>query len=131
MRESIGRGVGEADLGAVRAAMRALLESRGYAVASDTLGLRSELYILGPGDLARALFEFATDAQDAAESLYQSGSWAAGMPQRFAVLPSRELESPSMELIEQMRVIPVAFEVGPQGVAFPDLDRLMHEHLEP
>ena len=54
-----------ARLTAVRAALRGELEARGYRVASDTLSLRGELYVRGDNDLARALFEFKTTAEEA------------------------------------------------------------------
>lgn len=67
-----------------RRSLRASLETRGYRVASDSHGLRGELYIVGEEDLARALFEFKPDAGVACDTMYQ-GSWVTGMPPRFAV----------------------------------------------
>jgi hypothetical protein len=116
-----------ANLGAVRDALRANLRARGLETASA--GLQGELYVLGEGDLARALFEFKPSAQDAMETMYQ-GSWSAGMPPRFAVLPSGKVDTSAMEMLEQMHVIPVLFEASPEGITFRDLDRLLQEHLK-
>jgi len=119
------------DLAAVRAALRAELSARGHLVASDTLGLRSDLYIIGGNDLARALFHFDTDAGEAAMTMYYSaGSWAPGMPPRFAVLPAAESDSESLEMLEQMRAVPIFFAVEGARVTFSDLDRLLAEYLD-
>ena len=86
---------GSIELGAVRDALRAELTSRGFDVASDTLGLRREIYVIGDNDLAKALFHLDTDAEEAADSIYRSsGSWVDGMPARFAVLPASEAGDP-------------------------------------
>ncbi len=114
------------DLAVARDALRTELASRGHTAASDTMGLRSDLYIAGLNDLAKALFVFHDDAGTAADLLYQaSGAWVAGMPPRFAVLPARESGSPSLELLEQMRVVPILFDVEGAAVSFRDLDRLL------
>ena len=119
-------------MGALRAALRRELEARGYAVSSDTLGIRRELYVIGDNDLAKALFHFDTDAEEATESIYRSsGSWSEGMPVRFAVLPASESESASIEMLEQMRTTPLFFEVAGDTVTFGDLDRLVFEVLAP
>ncbi len=112
----------------VRAALRAELESRGYSVASDTLGARSELYVLGDNDLARALFEFKTDTDEAMDTMYQ-GSWTPGLPPRFAVLPFEAAEEPSFELLEQVRIIPLLWRPQQDRVEFVDLDALLAEHV--
>lgn len=88
------------DLRAVRAALRACLEAAGLEVASDTLGMRSELYVVGDDDLARALFEFASSATEA-------------------------VESPSAEMLEQIRVIPLYFSSHEVGIEFHDLGTLL------
>jgi hypothetical protein len=120
------------DLGVVRDALRAELSSRGHEVASDTMGMRRVLYIIGVNDLARALFEFGTDAGDLAEAMYRSsGSWAPGMPPRFAVLPAAEADSPSVEMLEQMRAVPLLFGANGGRVTFRELDRLLGEHVAP
>lgn len=118
------------DAGVVHAALRAALSNGGHEVASDTVGLRPDLYIVGPNDLAKALFHFDDDAGDAAWTMYRSsGSWAAGMPPRFAVLPSTQVNSPSLEMLEQMRAIPLFYDVDGGRVTFRDLDRLLSEHV--
>jgi len=94
--------------------------------------MRRALYIIGANDLAKALFEFGTDAGDLAGSMYlSSGSWAPGMPPRFAVLPASEACSPSLEILEQMRAIPLLFDAAGDRVTFRDLDGALAEHLEP
>lgn len=109
--------------GVVRDALRSELTSRGFDVASDTLGLRGELYVVGDDDLARALFHFGTNAEDAADSIYRgSGSWADGMPPRFVVLPESESGSPVIELLEQIRTTPLFYSVSGGAVEFQDLD---------
>jgi hypothetical protein len=103
---------------------------RSEGVATDTLGLRPELYIVGLDDLAKALFHFDDDAGHAAESMYMSsGSWVDGMPPRFAVLPDTESKSPSLEMLEQMRAIPLLFTVDGDRVSFRELDRLLKLHI--
>jgi hypothetical protein len=116
------------DLPSVRRALRAHLEARGYDVASDSHGLRNDVYIMGAGDLARALFEFMPSAEEACDTMYQ-GSWTAGMPPRLAVMPSSESGSAALEMLEQIRVIPVCFETRDAGVEFPGLDPSLDEHL--
>lgn len=119
------------DLGAARAALRAELSARGHLVASDTLGLRPDLYIIGPNDLAKALFHFDDNASEAAMTMYRgSGSWAPGMPPRFAVLPAAESNNPSLEMLEQMRAIPLFYDIDDGRVAFNELDRLLAEHVD-
>ncbi len=121
---------GSVDTGRVRNALRIELASRGFEVYSDTHGIRRELYIAGENDLARALFHFDTDAADAAESIYlSSGSWVAGMPPRFAVLPARESDSPAIEMLEQMRTTPLFYEVEAGNVTFRDLDGVVGGQL--
>jgi hypothetical protein len=110
-----------AALEAARTALRAELEARGHRVASDTLGLRRELYLKGDGDLAKALFEFMPSAAEACDRMYQ-GSWIEGLPPRFAVMPACEQGSPELEMLEQVRVRPLFFETRAEGVAFRDLD---------
>ena len=118
------------NLAVARDTLRAELTSRGHRVASDTVGLRSDLYIIGPNDLAKALFVFHDDAGTAAESMYRSsGSWGAGMPPRFAVLPASESSNPAFEMLEQIRAIPLLFDVEGTSVSFRDLDSLLAEGL--
>jgi len=115
---------------AVRAALRAELIACGYRVASDTLALAQDLYIVGDNDLARALFHFDDDAGELARSMYRgSGSWAAGMPPRFAVLPSAESGNPSFEMLVQMRAVPLLYDIKAGCVTFRDLDSLLAEHV--
>jgi hypothetical protein len=117
-------------LGEVRTALRSELTSRGHDVASDTLGIRGDLYILGENDLALALFEFHTDAADAAEAMYRgSGSWVAGMPSRFAVLPESESENPGLEMLLQIRATPLFYETSDGAVSFPELDAVLRDRL--
>jgi hypothetical protein len=104
------------------------LQARGYEVASDTVGLRNDLYVVGPDGLARALFEFMPSARSAVGIMYQ-GAWLAGMPPRFAVMPSSAADDAALELLGQMRVIPVLFDQGPGGLAFRDLDELLDRHV--
>lgn len=116
------------DAAGVRSALRAELEARGHAVASDTLSLRRELYILGENDVAAALFEIKHGARQACETMYQE-SWTDGLPPRFAVLPAAAVGDPELELLIQIRVIPLFYEVGPDGVLFHNLDELLLAHL--
>jgi hypothetical protein len=120
------------DLGIVRDALRAELSSRGHEIASDTMGMRRVLYIIGANDLAKALFEFGSDAGDLAEAMYRSsGSWAPNMPPRFAVLPATEAGSASVEMLEQMRAVLLLFDADGGRVTFCELDRVLGEHVEP
>jgi hypothetical protein len=116
------------DLAAVRDALRSELRARGLDVASDSHGLKLDLYVMGDGDLALALFEFKSSVHEACDTMYQ-GSWTAGLPPRFAVLPSSEAQAPELELLEQMRVGVVFFEVEGEGVGFPELEAVLTEHL--
>ena len=116
---------------AVRDALRAELTARGHRVASDTPGIAQDLYVLGANDLTQALFHFDDDAGELARSMYRgSRSWAEGMPPRFAVLPSAESGNPSFTMLEQMRAIPLLYDVKAGRVAFRDLDRLLAEHVD-
>jgi len=105
----------------IRSALRSELESRGYRVESDTLGSRGELYVMGEGDLAAALFEFKPSVREAIDAMYQ-GSWTEGLPPRFAVLPADAYDDPSFELLEQMRIIPLLYGVAGENVSFHELD---------
>ena len=116
------------DLRAARDALRVELTARGYRVASDTLGMRRELYVMGDNDLARALFEFHPSADEAVHVMYQ-GSWTEGLPPRFAVLPGSESASPMLEMLEQMRAIPLLFDADAETVTFRELDQLLAERL--
>lgn len=114
---------GGGDSRAVREALRAELGSLGLGVASDTLGMRDELYVTGDDDLARGLFHFGTDAQDAAEKIYRtSGSWVDGMPPRFVVLPAGESDSAGIEILEQIHTTPVFYTADAGGVRFAGLE---------
>lgn len=119
------------DSNVVRSALRAELVARGHGVASDTAGARPDLYIVAPNDLANALFHFGDDAGEAAMSMYLSGgSWSAGMPPRFAVLPTTESISTSLEMLEQMHVVPLYYDVSDGRVTFSGLDQLLTEHVD-
>lgn len=118
-------------LNSVREALRSELTTRGHRVATDTLGRGADIYVVGPNDLARAVFHIDDDAAEAAMTMYRgSGSWAAGMPPRFAVLPRTESASPSLEMLEQMRAIPLFYEAGDSGVTFDGLDAVLAAHLD-
>jgi hypothetical protein len=120
----------EPKLADVRRELRDRLMASGYEVASDSHALRGELYIIGEHDLAQALFEFMPSAAEACERMYQ-GSWLEGMPPRFAVLPASESESAALELLQQVRVIPLFFLVRDGRAEFPELETLLTEHLRP
>lgn len=124
----MGMNVTKAQLEEARAAMRHELECRGLSVASDTLALRRDLYIIGERDSARALFEFKASVREACDTMYQ-GHWTAAMPPRFAVLPESEASSPELEILEQIRVVPVFFTARDGALAFRDLDALLDAHL--
>jgi hypothetical protein len=110
----------------VISALCAELTARGLEVASDTLGMRREIYVIGDNDLARALFHFDTDAAEAAESIYRSsGSWSAGMPARFVALPADQAENPALEMLEQMRTTPLFWVVESGAVNFVGIDRAL------
>lgn len=113
----------------VRAALRHELESRGLGVADDTVASRGELYVKGSGDLAASLFEFKSSAEQAIETMYQ-GNWTEGLPPRFAVLPARAAHEPMFELLEQMRIRPLLYEVADDTVTFLELDAAL-EHAAP
>jgi hypothetical protein len=128
MSQSVNTG-GSGDPAAAREALRAELTARGHHVASDTLGLGEDLYVIGPKDLATALFHFDEDAGRLAQSLYRTGAWVEGMPPRFAVLPAVESGSRSFEMLEQMRAIPLLYDVDAGRVSFRELDKLLAENL--
>lgn len=105
----------------VRSALRDELRSRGLDVADDTVASRGEIYVEGRGDLAAGLFAFRQSVTEAIETMYQ-GNWGEGMPPRFAVLPAAEMSDPSFEMLEQMRITPLLYEVDDGDVEFLDLD---------
>jgi len=108
----------------IRAALRAELESRGFDVASDTTGLKSDLYIVGDNDRAKALFEFKSSAEEACDSMYQ-GRWTDTMPGRVAVLPESERDSAALELLEQARIHFLFYRPDAEGVGFVGLGELL------
>lgn len=117
------------DLAAVRRALRARLAEHGHRLSGDTAGTHRALYILGDDDLALAVFEVKPSADDAVYELMCQGTWAPGMPPRFAVIPQAAAESDSLDTLMQMKAIPLLFETAGGMVKFRDLDRLLREHL--
>jgi hypothetical protein len=105
----------------VRSALRRELEARGFDVASDTIASRGELYIKGAVDLAAGLFEFKRTVNEALETMYQ-GHWTEGLPPRFAVLPAAAADDVAFELLGQMHVIPLLYEIAGESVTFVQLD---------
>jgi len=117
------------DIGAVQRALRAALAERGRHLAGDTTGRNRALYIMGAGDVAAALFEIKSSADDAVYDLLNQGSWVAGMPPRFAVVPAATADAGSLETLEQMRAHPILFDVEAESVRFRDLDDVLAAHL--
>jgi len=119
------------DFGAVRRALRAELAQRGHHLSSDTTGMRMALYVMGPNDVASALFEFKPSADDAVYEMMRQGAWVEGMPPRFAVVPAKTAGSDSLETLAQMKAIPLLFDVADGAVSFRELDRVLGDHLAP
>lgn len=117
------------DFGAVRLALRAELGERGYRLSSDSAGMSRSLYIMGPNDVASALFEFKSSAENAVYELMYQGAWVAGMPPRFAVVPAESAGEDSIETLTQMKAIPLLFEVTEGVVSFRDLDQVVGDRL--
>lgn len=113
----------------VRRALRRELESRGLDVADDTVASRGELYAKGEGDLASGLFEFKRSVREAIDTMYQ-GNWSEGLPPRFAVLPAEATDDPSFEILEQMRIYPLLYELAEEDVTFLGLETAL-ERLRP
>lgn len=110
-------------LPAVREALRAELIGRGYSVTSDTVSLRRELYVRGPGDRAAAIFEFESTAAEAAESMYKGqGRWTPELPPRFAVLPAAERTAPEADFLVQAGFSVLFVEVAGGDILFLGLD---------
>lgn len=101
----------------VRQALREMLRTRGFDVGSDTLASRRELYVKSERDLSSGMFEFKQTVAEAIETMYQ-GRWTEGLPPRFAVLPTEAAEDPSFELLEQMRITPLLYEIVDGEVVF-------------
>ena len=112
------------DMKAVRTALRDELLKRGYDVASDSHGLKRDLYIVGDRDLARALFEFEDTVEEACESMYQ-GKWGESMPTRVAVLPLSQSAHSGLEMLEQIRIRTVFAARDHGGVVFRDLEAVL------
>ncbi len=115
------------DQALIRTRLRDELRDRGYEVASDSLGLKKELYIVGPDDKARALFEFKSSLSEAFDTMYQ-GRWLDTLPPRVAVLPVSEIENPETEILAQAGLKTLFCEAGEQ-IEFLDLDALLEEIL--
>jgi hypothetical protein len=121
-----------ADLPAVREALRAELTARGYSVASDTVSLRRELYVRGPGDHAAAIFEFKSTAAEALESMYKGqGRWTPELPPRFAVLPAAERTSPEADLLVQAGFSVLFMEVLDEDILFLELESALETRGRP
>jgi hypothetical protein len=105
---------------AIRQALRAELESRGFDIGGDTAGMRDDLYVRGAGDLAAALFEFKATADEACATMYQ-GRWLDHLPPRFAVLPLSESGDPALEILTQSGLSVLFYEVRDGTVAFPEI----------
>lgn len=116
-----------------RASLRAELAAHGYSVAQDTDDSRGELYILGDGDRAAALFEFKETADEACMTMYQ-GSWAESLPPRFAVLPASQRDEPAVDMLAQAGLSALFYKVSDSEVAYLDLEtafRLIAERNKP
>lgn len=122
---------GPIDLCAVQRALRSELAEHGHRLSSDTAGTHRALYIMGDNDVARAVFEIKQSADDAVYELMHQGAWVAGMPPRFAVVPSANAGSDSLETLTQMKAIPLLFDVAGDAVGFRDLDQLLSVHITP
>jgi hypothetical protein len=110
-------------LNAVRELLRRELEARGHPVASDTVSLRGELYVRGPGDRAAAMFEFKASAAEAVESMYGGqGRWTAELPPRFAVLPAAEQTDPDADFLVQAGFSVLFFTSADGDMLFLNLD---------
>jgi hypothetical protein len=110
----------------VREALRQELAARGHLVATDTAGSNGQLYVRGDGDRAAALFEFKADAADACVTMYQ-GSWLPSMPPRFAVLPSTERMTSSVDFLRQAGLSVLFYTAGDAGVVFVELEEALGE----
>jgi len=117
------------DLEAVKSALRLRLAQRGKHLAGDSLGSGRALYVMGPNDLAAAVFEFKASAEDAIYDLMYQGTWAQGMPPRFAVIPTASADADSLETLEHMKAYPLLFDTEDGEVRFRDLDAVLDEHL--
>jgi hypothetical protein len=104
----------------VKRALFAELESRGYAMGGDTVGLRGDLYVRGAGDSAAALFEVKATADEACATMYQ-GRWLDHLPPRFAVLPVSERHEQGIEFLVQSGLSVLYYEVCAGDVVFPDI----------
>lgn len=119
----------DADVTMARRALRDRLEALGHRVGSDSHGLRTGLYLLGTGDLAAAVFEFAPSADEACRRMYQ-GNWGPEMPPRFAVMPADAAADPELEMLAQIDVTPVFWKAaGPGEVSFAGLEDGLRERL--
>jgi len=105
----------------IRRALSRELDTRGYEVAGDTVGLRGDLYIRGAGDRASALFEFKTTGEEACRTMYQ-GSWLPSLPPRFAVLPAVARDDPGVDILTQSGLRALFYRVDGEQVTFEDLD---------
>jgi hypothetical protein len=108
----------------VRRALSSQLEARGCSVAADTGRAKGELYIWGEGDRAAALFEFKPTADEAYLTMYQ-GSWLPTLPPRFAVLPTSEKNALAIEMLHQVGLSVLFYELADGGVRFVDLEAAM------
>ncbi|MEN6429645.1 MAG: hypothetical protein ABFC80_02205, partial [Coriobacteriales bacterium] len=105
----------------VRETLRRELTLRGFEVADDTVSVRGELYVKGQSGLAGALFEFSPSVSAAIDALYR-GHWSEGLPPRYAVLPAETGDDPAFELLEQMHIHPLLYEIAEAQVVFHALD---------
>lgn len=67
-------------------------------------------------------------AREAVDTMYQ-GAWVDGLPPRFAVLPASTADESTFELLEQMRIIPLLYDVDGYVVEFADLDDVLSRNL--
>jgi hypothetical protein len=104
----------------IRQALRVELESHGLDVGGDTAGIRGDLYVRGANDLAAALFEFKSTADEACITMYQ-GRWLAHLPPRFAVLPWAQKGDPALEMLTQSGLSVLFYEEFDGKVTFPEI----------
>jgi len=117
------------DLGAVQRALRVELAERGRHLAGDSTGSNRALYVMGPNDVAAAVFELKPSADDAVYDLMHQGAWVNGMPPRFAVVPAASADPDSLDTLQQMRAHPLLFDIVDGDVRFRDLDGILAAHL--
>ena len=109
----------------VLAALRDILEARGFALGADTAGFKHDLYVMGDEpDRPRALFEVKESDAEVGHVL-QQGHWPRELPPRVLVLPEAYRGSSAVEVLCSSGMRVAFYRQSREGIVFLGLDEVL------